>query len=64
MGWCRSCGNPCGEREFCDEVCYETYESDMEEYRAIVAREEGRRLAGDVDDGPQNEWCGSKGNNT
>lgn len=51
---CRFCGKPCGEREFCDEVCFEAHAEAMEEWQ---------KTATDEDDGPQNEWCGSKGNN-
>ena len=56
---CRYCGKPCGEREFCDEICYEAHVEAWEEYRRWSAVTPGL----DEDDGPQNEWCGSKGNN-
>lgn len=53
---CRWCGEPCGEREFCDEVCYEAHVEAWEEY--------SRWSAALPDEPPQNEWCGSRGNNT
>lgn len=31
QNYCRFCHQPCGERSFCDEVCYEGYEIAMEE---------------------------------
>jgi hypothetical protein len=51
---CRWCGEPCGEREFCDEVCYDAHVKAWEEYQ---------RWSADEPDPPQNEWCGSRGNN-
>jgi len=56
---CRFCQKPCGEREFCDEVCYDEYNEAMEEY----SRWSAACPMIDDDDGPQNEWCGSRGNN-
>jgi len=29
MNFCRYCNQPCGEREFCDETCYEEHRSEM-----------------------------------
>ena len=34
---CQFCGKPCGEREFCDEVCFEAHDEAMEEYQRWVA---------------------------
>lgn len=51
---CRFCGKPCGEREFCDEVCFEEHAEVLAEWQKTVT---------DEADPPQNEWCGSKGNN-
>jgi hypothetical protein len=54
---CRWCHKPCGEREFCDEVCFELHAEAWEEYQRWSA------ALPDEPDPPQNEWCGSKGNN-
>lgn len=55
---CRFCGKPCGEREFCDEVCFEEHAEAMEEFSRWSAA-----LPTDPPDEPGNEWCGSRGNN-
>lgn len=30
--FCNFCHQPCGEREFCDEACYEEYKHDLAEF--------------------------------
>ena len=55
---CQWCQKPCGDREFCDEVCYDAHVAAWEEYSRWSAA-----LPGEHDDGPQNEWCGSRGSN-
>lgn len=54
---CRWCGQSCGEQEFCDEVCFEAHCEAWEEYQRWSA------ALPDEPEPPQNEWCGSKGNN-
>lgn len=58
--WCRNCGRPCGERSFCDEFCYEQYEEEMAQLREQMLADQYRYPE---DEGPQNEWCGSRGAN-
>lgn len=29
MNYCNYCTQPCGDREFCDEVCHGEYKSEM-----------------------------------
>jgi hypothetical protein len=31
--FCHFCHRPSGEREFCDEVCYDEYEHDFKEFQ-------------------------------
>lgn len=57
---CLWCHNYCGDQSFCGPDCYEKYEEAMEEYKRWSAANE----ADEADEGPQNEWCGSRGNNT
>ncbi len=54
---CMWCHKPCGEQSYCGPDCFEAHEEAMEEYK--------RWSAANPDDyePPQNEWCGSKGNN-
>jgi len=39
MDYCRFCGRPCNNREFCDEVCYDEYQHDMAEFQASIAED-------------------------
>jgi len=57
---CRWCKKPCGEREFCDEVCFEEHEKAWEEY----SRWSAAIPMVDMEESTMNsDWCGSKGNN-
>jgi len=56
---CMFCHQPCGDRSFCDEVCYEAYEKAQEEYRA---QSECDSLLGNHDDRETNPGFGDKGN--
>jgi hypothetical protein len=38
---CKNCGQPCGERDFCGDICYEQFLADMEAfYKALAETEE------------------------
>jgi hypothetical protein len=37
--FCSFCSRPCGERQFCDEVCYDEYQHDLAEFQASIADE-------------------------
>jgi hypothetical protein len=52
MNWCRYCNRPCGQREFCDEICYEEYNHDMAELQASMAQELPGEPRYDWDDEP------------
>jgi hypothetical protein len=55
---CLYCHQPCGDRSFCDEVCYEAYEEARAEY---LAQSECDALLND-EPAPFNENFGTKGN--
>jgi hypothetical protein len=55
--FCLWCQQPCGDQSYCGPDCYEAHEEAMEAWnRWSMANPD------DVEP-PQNEWCGSKGNN-
>lgn len=37
--FCDYCHQPCGQRTFCDEVCYEEYQSEMAAYLESMREE-------------------------
>jgi hypothetical protein len=37
MDFCDFCHQPCGERRFCDEVCYQEYQDEMAAYMESMA---------------------------
>jgi len=57
---CTFCHEHCGDRSFCDEVCYDAYEQAVDEYRRAS---ECAALVGDDDDRETNPGFGDKGNN-
>lgn len=57
---CLFCHQLCGDRDFCDEVCYEEYETARAEY---LAQSQCDALLGEHDDRPFNENFGDRGNN-
>jgi len=59
---CLWCKKPCGDRDFCDEVCYDDYEKANEEIAAQMRRSECDSLLGYHDDRPFNENFGDRGN--
>ena len=59
---CLYCHKSCGDRDFCDEVCYDDYEKAHEEIAAQMRRSECDSLLGEYDGFPFNEGFGTKGN--
>ncbi len=57
--WCK--GN-CGDRDFCNEDCYDAYDKAQEEIAAQWRRSQCDALLGEYDK-PFNENFGDKGNN-
>lgn len=38
-GGCRYCGQDCGEREFCDETCYQEHKDEVQRQAEEIAEE-------------------------
>ncbi len=36
---CKHCGETCGEREYCNDLCYEAHEVEMERIQAEINAE-------------------------
>jgi hypothetical protein len=51
--FCDFCHRPCGERGFCDEVCYQEYEDEMKCFLEGIAED---YPVGDTGEWSNEEW--------
>lgn len=54
MEFCNFCHRPCGQRRFCDEVCYEEYQDAMQCF--IEGIMEDYPVGTDTGDDEYSEW--------